>query len=89
MPRKEDWTPSKTQYLWRNNHSGRYYLRAIRQGKEIWRSLGTADYKVAQTKLIEELGKIQVTRADRSLTSKSTDDLSSIEKSDNQPCIMR
>jgi len=73
MPRKTDWQASKTQFLLRNVHSGRYYLRVIRQGKEVWRALGTADYKVALSKLPEKLSEIHRTRnIERTLTSKST-----------------
>jgi integrase len=73
MPRKADWQASKTQFLWRNVHSGRYYLRVIRQGKEVWRALGTEDYQVAKAKLPEKLSEIHRTRdLERSLTSRST-----------------
>jgi integrase len=73
MPRKADWQASKTQYLWRNVHSGRYYLRVIRQGREVWRTMKTSDYSVAKAKLSDKLAEIHHTRSlDSALSSRST-----------------
>jgi integrase len=46
------WTKTKTQNLVRNRN-GRYYARLYLNGKEIWKSLKTEHYSVAQGKLAE------------------------------------
>jgi hypothetical protein len=44
------WQKTRLQNLLRHK-SGRYYARAFCGGKEIWKSLKTADFKVAEAKL--------------------------------------
>src|SRR5215510_1378466 len=48
------WQKTRLQNLIRHK-SGRYYARAFANGKEIWRSLGTTHFSVAQAKLAEFL----------------------------------
>jgi len=36
---ERQWAKTRTQYLYRHNASGRYYVRAYRQGKEVRKSL--------------------------------------------------
>src|SRR5262249_54424466 len=48
------WQKTRLQNLIRHK-SGRYYARAFANGKEIWRSLGTMHFSVAQAKLAEFL----------------------------------
>jgi hypothetical protein len=72
MPRKADRQATKTQFLWKNVHSARYYVRAFRNGKEVWRTLKTSDYQVARQKSKEELADIHRSRdIEHSLTGKA------------------
>src|SRR5205823_9632913 len=48
------WTKTRKPNLLRHK-SGRYYARAYAGGKEVWRSLKTSHYSVAQAKLREFL----------------------------------
>jgi hypothetical protein len=48
------WQTTRLQILLRHK-SGRYYARAFAGGKEVWRSLKTSHFSVAQTKLAEFL----------------------------------
>jgi integrase len=48
------WQKTRLQNLVRHK-SGRYYARAFANGKEIWKSLGTSHFSVAQAKLAEFL----------------------------------
>jgi integrase len=48
------WETTRLQHLVRHK-SGRYYARAFANGKEIWKSLGTSHFSVAQAKLAEFL----------------------------------
>jgi hypothetical protein len=45
---------TRLQYLVRHK-SGRYYARVYTSGKEVWKSLGTSHFSVAQAKLVEFL----------------------------------
>ncbi len=59
-PKQSRWVPTRTQHVYRDNHSGRYYCRSYRDGKEIWRSLRTLSYKVAKRtapKIIQDIRK--------------------------------
>jgi integrase len=49
------WIPTSVQHLYRNSDSGRYYLRAYRDGKEVWKSLKTDVFTVAKLRLGKEL----------------------------------
>jgi integrase len=62
MPRKADWIATKTQFVYRHKESGRYYVRAYRQGREVWRTLKTTSYEVARHKAKEELADIHKAR---------------------------
>jgi integrase len=62
MPRKADWIATKTQFLYKHRESGRYYVRAYSQGREVWRSLDTASHEVARHKLKEKLAEIHRSR---------------------------
>jgi integrase len=48
------WETTRLQYLVRHK-SGRYYARVFSGGKEVWKSLGTTHFSVAQAKLAEFL----------------------------------
>ena len=45
------WKKTKVQFLLQNSESGVYYARLFRGGKEVWKSLKTDVYSVAQEKL--------------------------------------
>jgi hypothetical protein len=62
MPKTADWTKTKTQFVYRHKQSGRYHVRAFRQGREVWKALGTTDYSVARSKAKEVLQEIHKTR---------------------------
>src|SRR5258708_38165961 len=62
MPRAADWIQTKTQFVYRHKQSGRYHVRAFRQGKEVWRALGTTSYEVAKAKAKETLAEIHKVR---------------------------
>ncbi|PYL08594.1 MAG: hypothetical protein DME33_06840 [Verrucomicrobia bacterium] len=53
-PRKstETWQKTRKPNLLRHK-SGRYYARAFAGGKEVWKSLKTSHYSVAEAKLAE------------------------------------
>src|SRR5438034_7300416 len=48
------WERTRLQHLVRHK-SGRYYARAFTGGKEVWKSLKTSHYSVAEAKLAEFL----------------------------------
>jgi integrase len=48
------WEKTRLQHLVRHK-SGRYYARVFARGKEVWKSLGTSHFSVAQAKLAEFL----------------------------------
>jgi integrase len=52
--KQKTWTKTKRQYLWRHK-SGRYYARAYANGKEVWESLNTFHFGVAESKLADFL----------------------------------
>src|SRR5258707_2388680 len=52
------WISTSVQHLYRNRDSGRYYLRAFRDGKEVWRSLKTDVFTVAKLRLGKELATL-------------------------------
>src|SRR5258708_7691606 len=62
MPRKQDWAATKISGLYRHKRSGRYHVRAYRQGREIWKALGTASFEVAKVKARETLSEIHKSR---------------------------
>lgn len=62
MPRAADWIQTKTQFVYRHKQSGRYHVRAFRQGKEVWRALKTTSYEVAKSKAKETLAEIHKAR---------------------------
>jgi hypothetical protein len=45
------WQKTKIQFLLMDAESGRYYCRLFSNGKEVWRSLKTDLFSVAQTRL--------------------------------------
>lgn len=49
------WEKTRLSNLVRNKQSGRYYARAYANGKEVWKSLKTAHFGVAEAKLAEFL----------------------------------
>jgi hypothetical protein len=57
-----DWVKTRTQHLHRHSKSGRYYVRAYRQGREVWKALGTISCKVAKGNTRETLKEIQKNR---------------------------
>ena len=62
MPRKADWTATKISGLYRYNRSGRYHVRATKQGREIWKALGTSSYEIAKVRARELLSEIHRSR---------------------------
>src|SRR5947207_8681342 len=52
--RTKTWERTRLQNLIRHK-SGRYYARAFAGGKEVWKSLKTSHFSVAQAKLAEFL----------------------------------
>jgi integrase len=68
------WIKTKTQHVYRHSRSGRYYVRAYRQGREIWKALGTTSYEVAKGNAREKLKEIQKSRTltDALLSGKPT-----------------
>src|ERR1700730_13859572 len=64
---KPKWKKTKTQFLLRNELSGRYYARFYRDGKQLWKALDTDVLSVAQARLSEEKKLVdQSTRLDTS-----------------------
>jgi len=59
MPKTADWTKTKTQFVYRHKQSGRYHVRAFRQGREVWKALGTTNYEVAKGNARATLKEIQ------------------------------
>ena len=55
------WTKARLKNLLRHK-SGRYYARAFVGGKEVWHSLGTSDFSVAEVKLTEFLKQYRSAR---------------------------
>jgi integrase len=64
-PRKT-WAKTRVQYLVRHK-SGRYYARAFAGGKEVWKSLKTIHFSVAEAKLAEFLKEHRDRRSNGSL----------------------
>jgi integrase len=62
MPKTADWIKTRTQFVYRHKQSGRYHVRAFRQGREVWKALGTTDYTVARSKAKEVLQEIHKAR---------------------------
>jgi hypothetical protein len=62
---KKAWEKTLLQNLFRHK-SGRYYARAYDRGKEVWRSLRTSHFSVAQAKLTEFLREHRACVADLS-----------------------
>jgi integrase len=56
------WIKTKAQHVYRHSKSGRYYVRAYRQGREVWKALGTTNYQVAKGSARETLKEIQKSR---------------------------
>jgi hypothetical protein len=53
------WQKTKVQFLLKNSDSGVYYARLYRDGKEIWKSLKTDAFSVAQARLAVEAKAVQ------------------------------
>jgi integrase len=53
------WQKTKVQFLLKNSDSGVYYARLYRDGKEIWKSLKTDVFSVAQARLAVEAKAVQ------------------------------
>ncbi len=53
--RPQVWEKTRLSNLVRHKSSGRYYARAYGNGKEVWKSLKTAHFSVAQARLSEFL----------------------------------
>jgi integrase len=67
------WQRTRHQNLMRHK-SGRYYARAYANGKEVWRSLKTSHFSVAQAKLAEFLKehRERVSNGSREVSAKMT-----------------
>jgi integrase len=74
------WQKTKTQFLLRNSESGVYYARLYWNGKQIWKSLKTDVYSVAQAHLdVERQALRQSARADKETEKAQTfSDLTSL-----------
>jgi integrase len=59
---ERSWVRTRTQHVYRHRKSGRYYVRAYRQGREVWKALGTTNYEVAKGSARETLKEIQKSR---------------------------
>ena len=55
------WETTRTQFLLRNKSSGRYYARVFRNGKEVWKSLRTAQRGLAEARLGKFLSQHKAT----------------------------
>jgi integrase len=68
------WVKTRTQHVYRHSKSGRYYVRAYRQGREVWKALGTTNYEVAKGSAREKLKEIHKSRTltDAVLSGKPT-----------------
>jgi len=53
---------TRVQHVYRHRDSGRYYVRGYRQGKEIWKALGTTSAEVARAQAPRVLGEINKVR---------------------------
>jgi integrase len=62
MPKSSDWIKTKTQFVYRHKQSGRYHVRAFRQGREVWKALGTTSYEVARSEAKKKLAEIHKAR---------------------------
>jgi integrase len=60
---ERSWVKTRTQHVYRHSRSGRYYVRAYRQGREVWKALGTTSYQVAKGAARERLKEIQKSRS--------------------------
>jgi integrase len=56
------WIKTRVQHVYRHRDSGRYYVRGYRQGKEIWKALGTTSAEVARAQAPKVLGEINKVR---------------------------
>jgi integrase len=72
--REPKWIKTRVQHVLKDRDSGRYYVRGYRQGKEIWKALGTTSFSVAQARAPKILGEINKVRilADALLDGKPT-----------------
>src|SRR5258707_4957663 len=59
---ERSWVKTRTQHVYRHSKSGRYYVRAYRQGPEVWKALGNPSYEVAKGSASETLKEIQKSR---------------------------
>jgi hypothetical protein len=53
------WRATKVQFLLENTESGIYYARLYRDGKQVWKSLKTQVFSVAQARLGVELKDVR------------------------------
>jgi integrase len=53
------WQKTKVQFLLRNSDSRKYYARIYRDGKEVWKSLKTDVFSVAQARLAVEIKDVR------------------------------
>src|SRR5215510_4191678 len=65
------WEKTRLQNLVRHR-SGRYYARAFAGGKEIWKSLKTSHFSVAQARLAEFLKEHRKRRSNGEVSAKMT-----------------
>ena len=56
------WEKTRLSYLVRHKRTGGYYARAYANGKEVWRSLKTKHFSVAEARLAEFLKGHRETR---------------------------
>jgi integrase len=61
--KQPSWIRTRVQHLYLHRDSGRYYVRAFRQGKEIWKSLKTTSAEVARAQAPKVLQKPTVGQA--------------------------
>jgi integrase len=61
--KQPSWIKTRVQHLYLHRDSGRYYVRAFRHGKEIWKSLKTTSAEVARgqaPKVLQEITKVRI-----------------------------
>jgi integrase len=63
MKKLSQWSATSTQFVYRHNRSGRYYVRAYHQGREVWKSLGTTNYSIAKAAARDRLAEIHKAKA--------------------------
>ncbi len=86
-PAKKTWEKTWLQNLW-HHRNGRYYARLYLNGKEIWKSLKTSHFSVAEARLAERLKEQRERKGkkiDLSNARMSFGDAATLKMSQSQP----